>query len=301
MASAADARTVAVQRVLVAVLVLNLLVAAAKAIGGVWLGSLAITSDAVHSVIDAGGNVLGLIVLRFAARPADPGHPYGHHKFEVLAAAAIGAVVAFVALRFAWGAIEALLVGRPAPVASPVGFAIEAVTLAVNLGVATYEARRARTLRSSFLAADAAHTASDVLVTGAVMLSYVGVYLGFGWADPVGALVVVGFIGKVAWTILAPNLRVLTDTVMIDPDAVKRVVTGVHGVVGCHRIRSRGSPGAVAVDLHIHVDGELSLREAHDIASAVEQAIDRNFADVTDVNVHVEPASDLDAETPLPP
>jgi cation diffusion facilitator family transporter len=296
----ADDRGRAVTRVLVVVLALNLVVAAAKAVAGVWLGSLAITSDAVHSFFDAGANVLGLVVLRFASRPADRGHPYGHHKFEVVASAAIGIAIAIVALRFAWTAVSHLIEGGSPPTLSPIGFGVEAGTLLVNLIVATYEARRARALGSSFLLADAAHTASDVLVTVAVITSYAGVYLGFAWADPVGALVVVLFIGRVAWTILSPNVRVLTDGAVLDPEEIARVVEAVPGVVGCHRIRSRGSEAAAAVDLHIHVDGDLTLREAHDIASAVEVAIDRNFAMVLDVNVHVEPASELDHPTPLP-
>lgn len=300
--TAADpgARTRAVRRVLIVVLVLNLLVALAKAIVGGWLGSLAISSDAVHSLIDGSSNVIGLVVLYFASRPADEDHPYGHHKVEVIAAAAIGAVVALAALRFAWGAIEGLVVGRPPPIASPAGFAVSIGTLVVNVFVASYEARRARALGSSFLAADAAHTASDILVTAAVIASYAGVYLGFAWADPVGALLVVGFIGKVAWSILAPNLRILSDTTMLDPAAVARVVADVPGVVGSHRVRSRGTPGKVSVDLHIHVDGELPLREAHDIADAVERAITRAFPEATDVHVHVEPAGHLDDETPVP-
>jgi cation diffusion facilitator family transporter len=296
----ADERGRAVTRVLVVVLALNLAVAAAKAVVGLWLGSLAITSDAVHSIFDAGSNVLGLIVLRFASRPADPGHPYGHQKFEVVASAAIGIAVALVGLRFAWTAIDGLLLGTTLPRASSIGFITQGGTLVVNLFVARYEARRARALGSSFLLADAAHTASDVLVTAAVIVSYTGSYFGVAWADPVGALVVVGFIARVAWTILSPNLRVLTDGVVLDPAEVARVVTAVPGVVGCHRIRSRGNDTAAAVDLHIHVDGDLTLREAHDIASEVEAAIGRGFRSVLDVHVHVEPATELDQPTPLP-
>jgi cation diffusion facilitator family transporter len=294
------ARTYQVRRVLLIVLVLNLAVAVAKGIAGYALGSLAIASDAVHSLIDGGGNVLGLVVLRYASQPADEGHPYGHQKIEVLASAAVGAVVSLTALRFAWEAVEGLIVGRPVPIASPIGFAVGLGTFVVNLFVAAYEARRARALGSSFLAADAAHTASDILVTGAVMLSYAGAYLGYAWADPLGALLVVGFIAKVAWTILQPNVKVLTDSTMVDPEAIARVVGKVPGVLGCHRVRSRGAPDAVTVDLHVHVDGDLSLREAHDIASAVERAIDGGFPEVIDVNVHVEPAGYIDYETPLP-
>jgi divalent metal cation (Fe/Co/Zn/Cd) transporter len=111
---------------------------------------------------------------------------------------------------------------------------------------------------------------------------------------------VTAFVARVAWTNLAPSVHVLTDHVVIDPAELSRVVAAVPGVVGCHRVRSRGADGAVAVDLHIHVDGELSLYEAHEIADAVEAAIGAAFPAVGDVHVHVEPATHIDRETPLP-
>src|SRR6266545_7531847 len=117
-------RSRAVRRVLFYVLLLNAAVFAGKAIYAVWSGSLAIASDAVHSLLDAAANVIGLVVLRFADAPPDQGHPYGHRKLEVVAASAIGVSVGIAAVRFAWDAIEALLEGRAAPNTSAVGFAV---------------------------------------------------------------------------------------------------------------------------------------------------------------------------------
>lgn len=282
----------AVRRVLVGVLGLNLLVFAAKAVYGFWSHSLAISSDAMHSLADAGANVIGLVVLHFAEAPPDEGHPYGHRKLEMVAAAAIGVTVAVAAFRFGWDAVDALVGGRAAPRTSPLGFVVIAGTWVVNLVVAAYEARRARDLDSAYLAADAAHTASDLVVTAGVAVSFTASYVGVAWADPVGALVVILFIGRIAWRILSANLTVLVDRVVVEPDRVREVARSVDGALDCHRVRSRGTEGAAQVDLHLLIDGEVSLREAHEIAHRVEAELRRAIPAIVDVTIHMEPADD---------
>ena len=196
----------AITRVLLVEMTLNLVVAAAKGIYGILAGSLALASDSVHSLMDAASNVVGLVVVKKAQKPPDQDHPYGHHKIEIVAAAGIGVLVGAAAIQFTWSAVEALLYGQPMPKASPAGFVIIGGTMAVNIFVATYEAIRAKQLNSPYLAADAKHTASDVLVTTAVLVAFLGSYLGISWADPVGALIVIVFITRVAWHILSDNI-----------------------------------------------------------------------------------------------
>src|SRR5690606_19450006 len=120
---------------------------------------------------------IGIVVLRLAAAPPDAGHPYGHRKLETVAAAAIGVLVALAALRFGWAAVEALVHGAAPPRTSAAGFVVIGGTWLVNLFVAIYEARRARELGSPYLAADAAHTGSDLLVTAGVAASFTASYL----------------------------------------------------------------------------------------------------------------------------
>jgi cation diffusion facilitator family transporter len=285
-------RARAVRRVLVVILLLNLVVFAAKAAYGLWSGSLAISSDAMHSLADAGANVIGLIVLHFAEAPPDDQHPYGHRKLEMVAAAAIGVTVAVAALRFAWDAIDALLSERPAPQTSLLGFAVIGGTWIINLVVAAYEARRARDLDSAFLAADAAHTASDLIVTAGVAVSFTATFFGVRWADPIGALLIIVFIGRISWRILRANLTVLVDRVVVDAERVREVARAVDGALDVHRVRSRGTEGAAQVDLHLLIDGELSLREAHAIAHNVEAALRRAIPAIVDVTIHMEPADD---------
>jgi cation diffusion facilitator family transporter len=286
------ARGRAVRRVLLVILLLNGAVFAAKAAYAYWSGSLAIASDAIHSLLDAAANVIGLVVLRFADAPPDRGHPYGHRKLEVVAAAAIGISVGIAAVRFAWDAIEALLSGRPAPQTSALGFAVVGGTWVINLIVARYEARRARELDSAFLAADAAHTASDLVVTAGVAAAFTASYFGAAWADPVGALVIILFIGRIAWRILSANVTVLIDHAAVDAEEVATVARTVGGVEDVHRIRSRGTDAAAQLDLHLLIDGDLPLREAHDIAHRVEERLRREIPAIADVTIHMEPADD---------
>jgi cation diffusion facilitator family transporter len=284
----------AVQRVVVAILVLNLVVAGAKAAYGAISGSLAVTSDALHSILDAASNVGALVVLRIAAAPPDAGHPYGHRKVEILAAAMVGILISAAALRFAWSAVEALVSGRAPPEVTGFGMVVMGATLAVNVVVAVYEHRRGKELGSAFLVADAAHTASDVLVTVGVIAALGLTTLGVARADAIAALLVMAVIARVAWKILAANVGVLVDRAMIPWEQVKQAAMAVPGVVGCHRVRTRGPEGAVQLDLHLLLDGGLPLRDAHGISHQVEARIRERFPEVVDVTIHIEPEDEED-------
>jgi cation diffusion facilitator family transporter len=290
------AKDAAVQRVVRATLALNLLVAVAKGVYAAWSGSLAVATDAVHSLLDASSNVVGLVALRAASHPPDPDHPYGHRKIEILAAAGIGVLIGGATFQFAWRAVEALVQGRPLPATSGAGFAIMGGTLVVNVIVATWEHRRGRALGSHFLMADAAHTASDVVVTLAVIGSLGAAHAGWAWADPVAALGVTAVIGRVAWRILRENLAVLIDRAVLDAAAVRAEVMAVPGVAACHRVRSRGVPGHVHLDLHLHVDGGMTLAYAHAISHQVEARLKARFSGLHDVTIHVEPEGDAEEE-----
>ncbi len=273
-------------------LLLNLLVAAAKAICGVLTGSLTITADALHSGVDAGANVLGIAVLKQSAASPDEKHPYGHRKFEVLGAAGLGIAIGAVGVNLAIEAVRTLANGDPAPKPELLGVLVIVGTLAVNLFVAYYEARKAKELESRYLEADAAHTASDVLVTLVVLASYGAGHVGLFWADGVGALVVALFILHVAWDVLRSNIDVLVDVAQTDTAPIEEIVLGVEGIVGCHRIRSRGTPDSIIVDLHVQASGALSLRESHELSHRVEEALKRFNPRLADITVHMEPSDD---------
>ena len=281
-----------VQRIIVIVLAMNVAVAIAKGIYGHTSGSLSVASDAIHSLLDAASNVVGIFFLRLAKSPPDPEHPYGHRKIETMAAAFIGFLIAGGALGFGVSAVEALLHGRRAVEATNSGFVVMAGTLVVNVFVTRYEHRRGKELGSAYLVADAAHTLSDVFVTTAVIVALVLSRIGIALADPIVALGVILVIARVAWRIIASNVGVLLDRAVVDAKHIRATALGVPGVVGCHRVRSRGVDGAVLVDFHLQVDGDLPLRDAHALSHQVEATVKGAYPQVVDVTIHIEPGED---------
>jgi cation diffusion facilitator family transporter len=286
------------RRVLLVVLVLNLVVAVAKLLGSVLVGSVALAADGIHSLLDSASNVVGLTGLRVASAPPDAGHPYGHRKFEVIASLAIGVLILLAALEIGRRAVAGFL-GAPAPTIGAVGWSVGALTLVVNVFVATWEARVGRRLASAILLADARHTMSDVLATALVLASFGFCAWGVPLADPVAAVLVLGVIALAAWRIFRSGIDVLVDGARLADERVRAVVRDVAGVCDVRRVRSRGLERAVELDLVIHVDAGLSVADGHAIADAVEEAVRGAWPEVADIVVHVEPDTAHD-KTPSP-
>jgi len=286
--AAASDRSRAIARVLLHVLVLNLAVAAAKVGFGVWSGAVSILSDGLHSLTDSASNVVAYVAIRIARRPADITHPYGHRKFETLAAAGILVFLLLVLVQVvetAW----ARLWSPETPVITPLSFVVMIATLGVNLFVVAYEAKAGRRLRSEVLVADAHHTRSDVYTSIAVIAALVGVSLGYPILDPIAALVVAVFIGWAGFEIARETSFVLADHVVLDAAEVSRVVATVSGVVGCHEIRTRGSADHAFLDLHVWFPSEMRLDEAHRLSHIVKDRLHEAFPTLADVIIHIEP------------
>lgn len=278
-----------VRRVLVIVLLLNLAVAGAKIIFGLGSGSLAMTADGFHSLLDGLSNVIAIVGLMAAARPPDPNHPYGHHRFETLTSLAIAAMMLIAVFGLLQGAWSRLSSGT-VPDVSAVSFVIMLVTMAINLGVTTWERRAARQLNSSVLSADAQHTASDLFVSLSVLVSLAAVTLGVGRADAAMTVLIALLILRGAWHIVRDAVLVLSDAHAGDPDEIAHVVRAVPGVIGTHNVRTRGGDGVAWVDLHVQVDPGMRVDDAHDIASRVAQEVEAALEVPSDVTVHIEPA-----------
>lgn len=280
----------AVRRVLWIVLAINVLVSATKLGLGAWTGALAVLADGVHAVLDSSSNVVGLVGLWLAARPPDDDHPYGHRRFETLTAAAIGLLIVGGLVSVGTGLVESLRSGRSGATPSWPAAALLTITIVANVIVSRYEDRRGRALSSPILLADSGHTRSDALGAAAVLASFAGLAIGWWWADAVAAAVVMVLIAKTAYGILRASLGVLADEVRLDPEAVRRVAIGVEGVRGAHKVRSRGALDHVHVDLHIHVDPEMTVARAHEVTHAVADQVRKIFPSVADVVIHTEPA-----------
>jgi cation diffusion facilitator family transporter len=261
---------------------------------------LSIRADGFHSLTDSVNNLVGLLGVYFASRPADDGHPYGHAKFEVLAAGVVGLSLLGMAYDVLTSAAGRLLGGAEPPRLDALAFVILAITLGVNLLVARYERRKAEELGSPFLASDAAHTSSDVLVTLGVIATVGLVQAGFVVLDSVMALGIAGFIAWTGVQVLRQNLRYLADAAALEPEAVHAVVVTVPGVASAHKIRTRGAPGDIHVDLHVQVARDLNVVMAHRVTHWVIDAIKQQLPGVTDVVVHTEPAAEGQACNPMP-
>jgi cation diffusion facilitator family transporter len=164
-------------------------------------------------------------------------------------------------------------------------------TMAVNATVTLWERREARRLRSDLLAADARHTGSDVLVSAAVVFGLIAERLGAHGADALISLVVATTIAWAAWGILREGSLVLTDAATdVDPRALLSAILAAPGTITAHNLRVRSSGGRNWVDVHVTVDPLMTVKDAHEVATGVEDAIRLEVGPETQAIVHVEPA-----------
>jgi len=281
-------RHAAVARVLLRVLLLNLLVAGAKLFLGYATGAVSIISDGFHSLTDSASNVMGLIGLRASGKPPDVDHPYGHRKYETLAAAGIFVFLLLVVIEVIRAALHRLG-GGGAPEITALSFGVMIATLIVNLAVVRYEGNEGRRLKSELLHADAMHTKSDVFTSCAVLASLVAVRSGYPVLDPIGGLIIACFIAHTGWEIARQTSRVLSDRVVIAEDAIRDIVLASPGVVGCHQIRTRGSEDHAFLDLHVWYPPHMPLHEAHRLSHLVKDRLMAAFPQIADAIIHIEP------------
>lgn len=279
----------AIERVLLITFALNLLATAAKLGVGIWTGALSLIADGLDTLFDGLSNIVGIAAVRKGSQPPDADHPYGHRKFETLAALLIAILLFITAWEVALGAVGRLrhpqppLVNLWSVLALVVGGLIQGCT-------GLWEMRRGRALGSEVLVADARHTIASLYVSVAVLFGLGLVWLGFPWADPLVALLVAAVIAKIGVETLLENIPALVDQATLDPETIAAVVGDVTGVQSFHRIRSRGTPDDVAVDLHVRVDRRLSMQAANAIADEVRRRL-LALPGVTDVTVHAEAQS----------
>ncbi len=284
-----DERARGIRTVLVVTLIANVAVAAAKVVVGTALGSLSIRADGFHSSTDGLNNVVLLLGTWLAAAPPDKEHPYGHRKFEVLAASFIGLSLLAAAFNVLMGVVDRVRgMGEP-PAVEPSAFAVLAVTLVVNLFVASYEARAGKRLMSPGLMSDAIHTRGDIVVTLGVAASTLLVWRGYHWLDTVAGAAVAVYIVLLAARVLRENAGYLLDQSVLDPARVLELARSVDGVAAARDGRSRGTPGGIFIDLTVEVDGALPVADAHALAHRVEDAVRDGIPGVLGVQVHVEP------------
>lgn len=281
-----------IRRVLIYVLVANVAVALGKGVVGWMDGSIGMVADAFHSLMDGSSNVIGLIGISLASRPRDEDHSYGHSKFETFASMGIVLLLLLTALQIGESVYGRLTAENPSvPEIGTLAFVVMGVTIAVNISVSLYERNQGKKLSSVFLVADSRHTMSDVFVSLSVIASLVAVRLGYPMVDALvgGAIALV--IAYAAFRIMKEASFVLLDRAVVDPKQIEEICLsgGEEEILGCHKIRTRGSEAGYWIDLHLLVEPDITTRRSHDIASHVERRLKNFFGEETDVIIHIEP------------
>jgi cation diffusion facilitator family transporter len=282
-----------IQKVLWLVLVLNWAVAAAKIIYGYMTDSTSMTADGFHSLADGTSNIIGLIGIHFCSRPTDEDHPYGHKKYETLFALGIAAMLLIVAFNLGKAGIGRII-NPIAPQVDILSFAVMIITVMVNITVMIYEYRRGKQMQSDILIVDSMHTRADIFTSLSVIVALVCVKLDFPIIDPIITLIISGFIAYSAFIIIRQESGILCDAVAItDTKKIEAIVMKIKGVKSCHKIRTRGRPDDVYLDLHIQIVWDMTMLDSHLLSHTIQKEIMNAFPQIVDVLVHMEPDSGL--------
>ncbi|MDJ0659491.1 MAG: cation diffusion facilitator family transporter [Crocosphaera sp.] len=284
-----------VRRVLLITLLLNLLVMGLKAVVGIITGSLSLQADALHSVTDSANNVLGLVASHFSSPIPDRRHPYGHQKYEGVAALGIAAFLGIACFEILQGAIEKIWHGGDPVTISGEQLWILLLVLGINIFVAFYERKIGKEVDSPILIADAYHTMSDIWVTIMVLLGLIGIWQGekfnlpqLQWLDVIFAFPVAILVFYSGWEVVRANLPWLVDEMAIAPEKIYEIVMDVPGVINCHDIASRGIVGRqVFLEMHLIVEAK-DVATSHKITEEIELILKEKFSPIR-VVIHVEP------------
>ena len=270
---------------------------AAKAVVGLLSGSLAILSEAAHSLIDLAATVLTYAAVRVSGKPADAEHQYGHGKVESVAALAETALLFILAVGVAFEAAQRLLGGHGYMVEATVAaFAIIAISIVVDFFRARTLSRIAEKTSSQALEADALHFSSDMWSSIAVLVGLGGVALGYPWADAAAAVVVAVFICIAGWRLGRRTIDALTDTAPAGvSERVTTIARSVPGVVSIERVRARPAGPVLFVEVAAGVSRTLPLDRVAAIKERLTRAI-RDDIPEAEVTITTEPRA-LDDET----
>ena len=275
----------------------NVLLLVFKFVAGILGHSAAMVADAVHSLSDFVTDIIVIVFVYISGKPKDKSHDYGHGKYETLAMTFIGAALLAVALGIVFsGIVKIVAWGHGQDLQAPGTLALWAALLSVVLkeGTFRYSMKEAHRLNSQAVEANAWHHRSDALSSIGTALGIGGaIFLGQRWTvlDPVASVVVGLFIIKVSFFLLRDGIGDLMEQSL--PDEVEQEIlqlaASVEGVEEPHDLCTRRIGNHYAIELHILMDGDIPLREAHDKASEVEDLLRQHYGEDTHVAVHVEP------------
>ncbi len=277
-------------------LLASVLLAAGKLVAGIVGHSSALVADAVESFADTVGSVVVLQGLRVASRPPDNDHPYGYGKAEALAALAVGAMLLVAAGVIVLKAVEEMTTPHAAP--APWTLLVLVIVIAVKEMLFRVVLKNAEEFASDAARADAWHHRSDAVTSAAAFIGVAVAIWGPRWlgmprlvlADEVAAMIASVVIVITGVRLMRPSMRELLDRSSQElSDQVRRAARTVEGVVLVEKVHTRKSGRGYCVDMHLHVDPEMSVRDAHSLAGRVKGHVRAAIPSVAHVLIHVEP------------
>lgn len=283
-------RQVAARRSTLVSVGVNIVLTVVQAAAGLLAGSQALVADAAHSLSDLLSDFVVLLAARHSHKAPDADHQYGHLRFETGASLALGALLMVAGVGMLWAAIGKIQhVGAPTPVA-PIALWVALGTLAAKEGLFRYMLAVAHRVRSSMLAANAWHARSDAASSLVVALGIGGNLLGYHLLDPVAALIVGLMVSRAgvrfAWEAFGDLMDRAADARTVE--GIRQTMLGTPGVLGLHDLRTRKMGDMIVADVHLEIDGSLTVTQGHAIAT---EAVRRTVAahHVLHVMTHVDP------------
>lgn len=277
--------------------VVNALLVAVKFVAGIMGRSSALVADAVHSLTDFVSDIVVLVFVRISGKPRDAEHEYGHGKFETLATMIIGVLLIGAGIGLlingaiqVWDSLHGAILSEPTWIA----LVVAVISIVSKEILYRYTVKEGRRLHSDAVIANAWHHRSDAISSLGTMVGIAGaMFFGEKWRilDPLAAVVVSFFIIKAGYDITKPAINELLETSLPkeQTDEITEIIRSVDGVKGLHNLRTRKIGNAIAIDVHVKMDGDLRLTEAHEIASRIEQTIRDRYGEGSLINVHMEP------------
>lgn len=277
--------------------VVNFLLLVFKFVAGILGHSAAMLADAVHSLSDFVTDIIVIVFVRISNKPQDKGHDYGHGKYETLATAIIGLLLLIVGFGILWnGASSIYAFARGEKLEEPGMVALIAALVSIVLKeiLYRYTVIKGKKLNSQAVIANGWHHRSDVLSSIGTAVGIGGaILLGDHWRvlDPVAAVIVSFFIMKVAVQLLIPCVDELLEKSLPDEveKQIEQALLSFPGVSEPHHLRTRRIGSYCAIEVHVRMDGQISLEAAHATATAIEYKLKEMFGEGTLINIHVEP------------
>jgi len=272
----------------------NAVLSAFKLLAGILAHSGAMISDAVHSASDVFSSIIVIIGVKISAKDSDSAHPYGHERFECVAAVVLAVILLITGVFIGHTALENITSKAPQELSVPGVLAAiaAAISIVTKEGMYWYTRFYAKKLDSGALMADAWHHRSDALSSVGAMVGILGARMGLPILDPLASLLICAFIIKASYDIFKDAMGKMVDS-SCDADTEQAMVDcamAQEGVISVDVIKTRVFGNKIYVDIEISADGEIKLNESHHIAEQVHGAIEESFPKVKHIMVHVNPA-----------